>query len=178
MESCIDPPKPLRIEDDLQGFDCGREDLNKWLKKRALKNQGVDATRTYVITIQHKVIGYYSLATGGVLQAFASGRVRRNMPDPVPVMILGRLAVDYRYHHQGIGRGLLQDAALRTLQVASIAGVRAMLVHAISEEAKNFYTKHGFEYSPLDPMTLMVTVKELRKSFLYSEGEISQQAVG
>jgi GNAT superfamily N-acetyltransferase len=178
MGSCIIPPEPLKIEHDLQNFDCGHEDLNHWLKKRALKNQDADATKTYVITIQNKVTGYYSLATGGIVHALAPGSVRRNMPDPVPVMILGRLAVDHRSHHQGIGRGLLRDAARRTLRVASIAGVRAMLVHAISEEAKNFYTKFGFELSPVDPMTLMVNVKELRKSFLYSEGEISKQAVG
>ncbi|MBS0271788.1 MAG: GNAT family N-acetyltransferase [Proteobacteria bacterium] len=178
MGAYITPPELLKVEHNIQDFDCGHEDLNHWLKHRALKNQHADASRTYVVTTQNNVMAYYSLATGGILHASASGKVRRNMPDPLPVMILGRLAVDQRYHNQGMGRGLLRDAALRSIHVASVVGVRALVVHAISEEAKNFYSKFGFKVSPIDPMMLMVTVKELKASFFPLEQETSQIAMG
>ena len=97
-------------------------------------------------------------------QATAAGRVRRNMPDPVPVMVLGRLAVDRAYQGRGLGEGLLRDAILRTLQAAELGGIRAILVHAISEEAKRFYERHGFVASPVDPMTLMITVADAEKA--------------
>jgi GNAT superfamily N-acetyltransferase len=109
-------------------------------------------------------VGYYALATGGVAQAQAPGRVRRNMPDPVPVMILGRLAVDRDWQGRGLGRSLLRDAVLRTLQAAEIIGIRAILVDAISDEAKKFYERHGFTVSPVDPMILMITIADARKA--------------
>ena len=110
------------------------------------------------------MVGYYALANGGVAQAGATGRVRRNMPDPVPVMVLGRLAVDRAYQGRGIGRGLLRDAVVRTLQAAEIGGIRAILVHAISEDAKHFYESSGFAVSPVDPTTLMITVADAEKA--------------
>jgi GNAT superfamily N-acetyltransferase len=110
------------------------------------------------------VVGYYAIATGGVAAAAAPGRIRRNMPDPVPVMILGRLAVDRAYQDRGVGRGLLRDAVVRTLQAAGIAGIRAILVHAMSEDAKRFYERCGFRVSPIDPMMLMITVAEAERA--------------
>ena len=107
-----------------------------------------------------KVIAYYALATGAVTLQTATGRIRRNMPDPIPVMVLGRLAVDKAYQAKGLGRALLRDGILRTLQAAAIGGIRAILVHAISEDAKRFYERYGFAPSPLDPMTLMITVAD------------------
>jgi GNAT superfamily N-acetyltransferase len=92
------------------------------------------------------------------------GRVRRNMPDPIPVMVVGRLAVDREYQGRGIAQGLLRDAVLRTIQAAEIAGIRAILVHAISEEAKRFYLRHGFVESPVAPLTLMITVADAEKA--------------
>ena len=109
-----------------------------------------------------RVVGYYCLAAGSLLCAEAPGRVRRNMPDPIPVMILGRLAVDRVWQGQGLGSALLRDAVLRILNAAEIAGVRAILVHAISEEAKHFYESHDFMESPMNPMTLVVTLKDIR----------------
>jgi GNAT superfamily N-acetyltransferase len=106
------------------------------------------------------VVGYYSLAVGAVAHVEAPGRVRRNMPDAVPAMVLGRLAIDKSYQGSGIGTGLLRDAVLRTIQAADIAGIRVILVHAISETAKRFYEKYGFISSPVDPMTVMITVAE------------------
>jgi GNAT superfamily N-acetyltransferase len=111
-----------------------------------------------------KVIGYYALATGAVALQAATGRARRNMPDPIPVMILGRLAIDQAYQAKGLGRALLRDAVLRTLQAAAIGGIRAILVHAISEDAKRFYERCGFAPCPVDPMTLMITVAEAEKA--------------
>ena len=111
-----------------------------------------------------RVVGYHALATGGVAQAQAPGRVRRNMPDPVPVMVLGRLAVDQAYQGRGLGAGLLRDAILRTLQAAELGGIRAILVHAVSEDAKRFYERQGFVVSPVDPMTLMITMADARKA--------------
>jgi GNAT superfamily N-acetyltransferase len=108
--------------------------------------------------------GHYALATGAIAQAAATGRVRRNMPEPAPVMVLGRLAVDRAFLGAGVGSALLRDALLRTLGAAEVAGCRAMLLHAISEDAKRFYVKHGFAESPLDPMTLMIPLADVAKA--------------
>jgi predicted N-acetyltransferase YhbS len=131
----------------LSGFDSREPVLDEWLRRRATQNEASGASRTYVVCVGRQVVGYYSLAVGAVAHTQAVGRVRRNMPDPVPVMVLGRLAVD-KYHGQGIGSGLLRDAILRTTQAADIAGIKAILVHAISESAKRFYEKHGFAALP------------------------------
>jgi GNAT superfamily N-acetyltransferase len=138
--------------------------LDDWLKRRAYRNQIEGASRTFVIRVRGPVIGYYSLAAGSILHSVAIGKVRRNMPDPVPVVLLGRLAVDRNWHGQGLGADLLRDALLRVLGAAETIGVRAMLVHAISEEAKRFNEHHGFRESPVDPMTLMITMEEARRS--------------
>jgi len=125
-----------------------------------LKNESEGASRTYVLCAGEVVVAYYCLANGAVAQTIATGRVRRNMPDPIPVMVIGRLAVDRHWQSKGIGRAMLRDAILRTLQAAEIAGIRAILVHAISEDAKQFYEKCGFTASAIDPMTLMVKVND------------------
>jgi GNAT superfamily N-acetyltransferase len=138
--------------------------MDDWLRKRALANEVTGASRTYVVCAGGRVVGYYELASGGVAQVQAPGRVRRNMPDPVPVMILGRLAVDRIWQGRNLGRSLLRDAVLRTLQAAEIGGIRAILVHAISEEAKRFYQRYGFGESPVDSMTLMMTVADAEKA--------------
>jgi len=160
----ISAPEHLTPEHDVAAFDSGVPALDDWLKRHALANEQAGASRTYVVCAGGRVVGYYALATGGVAQAAATGRVRRNMPDPVPVMVLGRLAVDRVYHGRGLGSGLLRDAILRTLQAAAVGGIRAILVHAISEDAKRFYERHGFVESPIDPMTLMITVAEAKKT--------------
>jgi len=126
----------------------------------------LEASRTHVVCAGGRVVGYYALASGGVAQGQASGRVRRNMPDPIPVMILGRLAVDrtWQGRSRSLGRSLLRDPVLRTLQAAGIGGIRAILVQAISEEARRFYQRYGFGESPLDPMTSMMTVADAEKA--------------
>lgn len=157
-------PEHLTPAHDVSAFESGVPDLDDWLKKRALANEHTGASRTYVVCAGGRVVGYYALATGSVAHVQAVGRVRRNMPDPVPVMILGRLAVDRAWQGRSLGSSLLRDAVLRTLQAAQIGGIRAILVHAISEEAKRFYQRYGFAVSPVDPLTLIITVAEAEKA--------------
>ncbi|MEN9266658.1 MAG: GNAT family N-acetyltransferase [Thermostichales cyanobacterium BF4_bins_65] len=158
--SQIRPPEKLSSCHRTEDFCSGNVMLDEWLRRGAPKNEAEGASRTYVVCVGNHVIAYYCLAAGAIAQGIATGKVRRNMPDPIPVMVIGRLAVDSRWQRQGIGRGLVRDAVLRTLQAAEIAGIRAILVHAIN--AKVFYQSCGFMPSPLDPMTLMITVKDAR----------------
>lgn len=157
----VSPPTPLTAEHPLAGFDCGDVTLNEWLKRQALANEAYGASRTFVVCEGGLVVGYYALATGSVRREEAPSRVKRRMPEPIPVMVLGRLAVDRRWQGKKIGQGLLKDAVLRTLNVSRQAGIRAIVVHAISERAKSFYLGHGFVESPLNPMTLMLNIVNL-----------------
>jgi GNAT superfamily N-acetyltransferase len=160
----LSAPEHLTAAHDVSAFDCGVVGLDEWLKKRALANEQTGASRTYVVCAGGRVVGYYALASGGVAQVQAPGRVRRNMPNPLPVMIVGRLAVDQAWKGRNVGRSLLRDAVMRTVQAAKIGGIRAILVHAISEDAKRFYERYGFQSSPIDPMTLMITVAGAKKA--------------
>lgn len=153
-------PVPLTTSHDCSGFDCGQESLNLWLKKRALANAISGASRCYVVCdAQNAVLGYYALAAGSLAAEAAPGRLRRNMPDPLPVIVLGRLAVHRGCSGQGIGSGLLKDAVLRSLQAAELIGVRALMCHAIDDEAAAFYLKHGFVRSPLQARLLLVGLR-------------------
>jgi GNAT superfamily N-acetyltransferase len=156
----LSAPHPLSPSDDLDTFQSGVEPLDEWLKRRARRNEADGASRTFVVCEGRRVVGYYSLAAGSVLAGAATGRVRRNMPNPVPVVLLGRLAIDAAWQGRGLGADLLRDAVRRTLHAGANIGVRAMLVHAISESAARFYQKHGFRPSPVEPATLMITAAE------------------
>jgi len=156
-------PEPLAPDHDLEPFACGVAALDDWLKRRARRNEAEGASRTFVTCLGRRVIGYYSLAAGSVLHAAATGKVRRNMPDPLPAVLLGRLAIDRTWQGKGLGADLLRDAVLRVVGAAAAVGVRAMLVHAISDDAKAFYEKHGFRSSPLEPMTVMITFEEAQR---------------
>ena len=150
-------PVPLTGEHDTSTFACRHEALNTWLHKRALANAVSGASRTFVVCADdRRVIGYYALAAGSVASAIATGRLRRNMPDPLPVIVLGRLAVHAEFEGLGIGGGLLKDAILRSIEASLLIGLRALLCHAIDADAKAFYLKHGFVESPLEPLTLML----------------------
>ena len=155
-------PAPLADGHQLGAFNSGVPILDDWLRRRARGNQVSGASRTFVICADDVVVGYYALASGAVSAAAASSRFRRNMPEPIPVAVLGRLAVDQAWHKQGIGRALFRDSALRVMQAAETIGIRGILVHAISDEAKVFYLALGLSESPLEPMTLMVTLTDLR----------------
>jgi GNAT superfamily N-acetyltransferase len=161
----INAPQPLTSSHDVLEFESKSEALNNWLKEKAFKNEG-DTARTYVVTVENKVIGYYCLATASVAHVIAVNKAKRNAPDPIPCMLIGRLAVDTRWEGKGIGSGLLRDAILRTLTVSQIAGIRCILVHAKDEEAKNFYLKHKFQPSPIEPLTLMMTLKDIRANLI------------
>ena len=158
----LTPPEPISSEHLLDGFNCGEASLDDWLRKRAVKNQNSDASRCFVICQDRIVIGYYSLSAGGISHEAAPKSMRRNMPDPLPVVLLGRLAIDRRYHNQGLGQALLRDAMLRAVHIASDTGVFAILIHALSEAARRFYLSRGFVESPLQPMTLMMTMATVR----------------
>jgi GNAT superfamily N-acetyltransferase len=155
-------PEPLAAHHALDSFDSGVASLDDWLKRRAAGNQASGAARTYVVCDAGQAVGYYTLAADAVAAVAATGRVRRNMPDPVPVVVLGRVAIARSHQGQGLGRALFQDAARRVMHAADAIGIRALLVHALSEEAKAFYLRLGLDPSPLDPMTLMVTLADLR----------------
>jgi len=153
-------PEPLSSDHELDAFESGVASLDEWLKRRARRNEADGRSRTFVVCAARRVVGYYCLAAGSVLHATATGKVRRKMPDPVPILLLGRLAVDREWQGKGLGADLLADAVLRSIGAAKSVGVRAILVHAISDEARTFYEKHGFRPSPVEPMTLMITIEE------------------
>lgn len=157
MSLQLSAPEPLTTEHILDAFGCGEATLDEWLKRRALINHLKGASRTFVVaTHDRSVVGYYALAAGAVSHREATGSVRRNMPDPVPVIVLGRLAVDLRTQGIKLGASLLQDAVLRVHSIAENTGVRALLVHALHKPAKQFYEHYGFTSSPINPMTLML----------------------
>ena len=160
----IAAPCPIISTHDTAVFDCGDITLNHWLQHRAIKNENNGASRTFVVCDEKTIIGYYSLAVGAIARDDSPGKVRRNMPDPIPVMVLGRLAVDTSWQGKHIGTGMLKDAIQRTIIVAEQAGIRAFLVHALSEKAKNFYQYCGFHESVTNDMTLMITLGEAKKS--------------
>jgi GNAT superfamily N-acetyltransferase len=152
------PPRLLEADDDAAGFDCGVPVLNDWLRKRALTNHLSGASRSYVATIGRRIVAFYCLSAGAIHHEGAPGNIRRNMPQPIPILVMGRLAVDTSCQGRGLGPALLQHALERTAEAADIAGIRALLVHAKDEQAAAFYRHFGFVESPLDPLTLLVKV--------------------
>lgn len=160
------PPEPLADGHDCADFNCGEASLDDWLKRRARANQVSGASRTYVVCEGKRVIGYYALASGAITLENTPGRFRRNMPNPIPVAVLARLAVDRNWHGKGFGRALFRDAARRVAYAADVIGIRGIVVHALSEDAKKFYLALGFDPSPYEPMTLMVTLIDVRAALL------------
>ena len=158
----IGGPEPLTEEHLLDGFDSGVASLDEWLRRRALQNQVSRASRTFVACDARTAVAYYTLAASAVAPNITPGRFRRNMPDPIPVVLLARLAICRAHQAQGLGRALFQDAAKRVIHAADTIGIRGVLVHAISEEAKSVYLRLGMDPSPFEPMTLMTTVADLK----------------
>jgi predicted N-acetyltransferase YhbS len=155
-------PRPITEADELATFNCGEASLDDYLRKRALANHIQGASRCFVTCRERQVVGYYALASSSVEHAHAPGRVRRNMPDPVPVILLSRLAVDINDQGNGLVKHLLRDAIIRSVRVAEQVGVRALLVHALHEQARIFYAQYDFEPSPTDPLHLMLSMKDAR----------------
>ena len=160
----LSTPEPLAAKHQLAGFACGEPLLDEWLQRRARANQLTGASRTFVSCEAGAVVAYYALASSAVTVATAPGRFRRNMPDPIPVVVLARVAVAKSHHGQGLGRAMFQDAARRVIHAADAIGIRGLIVHALSKDAAAFYLRLGFDTSPLDPMILMVTLQDLRAS--------------
>jgi GNAT superfamily N-acetyltransferase len=157
MNWALSAPQPLAASHLLGEFACGEASLDEWLKRRAMANQLSGASRTFVVAGQGgQVYGYYAMAAGAVSHEMATSGVRRNMPDPVPVIVLARLAIDHRAQGIKLGAALLQDAVNRAVSVSQNAGVRALLVHALHDRAKQFYEHYGFQEFPLHSMTLML----------------------
>ena len=163
MSVQLSAPEPLSSEHRLNEFECGEPVLDEWLRRRALSNQLSGGSRTFVVVDQDKrVFGYYAMAAGAIAHQMATSSVRRNMPDPIPVMVLARLAVDKRAQGMYLGASLLQDAVNRAVAVSHNAGVRALLVHALHDRAKQFYEHYGFQISPAHPMTLMLRLSSVK----------------
>lgn len=163
MSLQLSAPQPLAGVHLLDEFSCGEPSLDDWLRKRAMSNQASGASRTFVVVDQdQRICGYYAMAAGAVAHQSATSSVRRNMPDPVPVMVLARLAVDIRAQGVKLGAALLQDAVNRAVAVSYNAGVRALLVHALHERAKLFYEHYGFQASPAHPLVLMLRLGSVK----------------
>lgn len=158
----LSAPTVLAEYHELDKFDSGEASLDEWLKKRARANQVGGASRVFVICEENRVVGYYALSSSCVTPRIVPGRFRRNMPDPVPVVLLGRLAIDKALQRQGIGRALFRDAAMRVSHAAEAIGVRGIIVHPISDEARRFYLALGFTECPGQSMTLVVTLQDVQ----------------
>jgi len=158
----LSPPEPLAEHHELDSFASGEPALDDWLRRRARANQSSGASRTYVVCEGKRVAGYYALASGAISQSTVPGRFRRNMPDPIPVVVLAPLAADRTHQGHGLGRALFRDAARRVAQAAGTIGIPGIVVHAISEDARRFYLALGFDPCRAEAMTLVTTVQDLR----------------
>jgi GNAT superfamily N-acetyltransferase len=159
------PPEKLAAAHETAGFDSGAPALDEWLRRFALAAQHAETCRSFVVCEGNRVVGFYSLAVGAVDHLAVPARVAKGVGrHPVPTMLLARLAVHRSYAGKGLGKGLLKDAIQRTTQAAGMAGIRAILVHAKDEEARKFYPHFSFESSPLDPLQMLLLMKDARKA--------------
>lgn len=161
-------PRPIKKGDGIAGFDCGKLSLDDFLKQQALKNEG-KSSRTIVVLSQAgedagDVVAYYTLAVGAVNREEAPGWAKRNMPNPIPVIVLGRLAVDSRHQGKGVGKHLMREAMQRTLEASRLIGARALMVHAIDDEAVSFYVPYGFQTFPTNSRTLFLPIETIANS--------------
>lgn len=166
----ISAPGLLAEHHELEDFNCGEASLDEWLKKRARANQTGGASRVFVCCEGNRVAGYYALSSSSVTAAVVPGRFRRNMPDPIPVVLLGRLAIDAAWQGKGLGRSLFRDAAMRVSHAAEAIGVRGIVVHAISDDARKFYLALGFTECPGEPMLLAVTLADVNAALSGQSG--------
>jgi GNAT superfamily N-acetyltransferase len=166
QSSHFSPPERLKPTLDTAGFDSGVFALDEWLKRFALTAQQAETCRSFVVCEENRGVGFYSLAVGAVDHVAVPARVAKGVGrHPLPVMLLARLAVDRRYGGRGLGKGLLKDAIQRSTLAADMAGIRAILVHAKDEKARAFYERFGFESSPLDPLQMLLLMKDARRAF-------------
>lgn len=159
-------PEPLRGKHDAEGFECGEPALDVWVEKHARQAEASGSARVFVTTDdRERVVGFYALAAASVSPKEATERLAKGQAkhQAVPAILIGRLAVDSGHQEKQVGRSLLQDALLRCAAAAESIGARAVIVHAISDEAARFYERFGFEASPTDPHHLILLMKDLRK---------------
>ena len=162
----ITAPEPLNERHDVSKFDSGMDSLNAWLQRKARLNESKGGARTYVVCEGDRVIGFYTLAASSVERRRVSSRIGRSMPEPIPVILLGQLAVDRNYQGKGLGTDLLIDAGKRALAAAEVIGARAIIVQALDEQAKAFYERSGFlQFSEHEPHMLLLRISELRAIF-------------
>jgi GNAT superfamily N-acetyltransferase len=169
-------PRPISESDDAATFDSGEPTLDDYLRTRALNNHVGGASRCFVTCQDGRIVGYYALASGAVSHADWSGKFRRNMPSPIPVILLSRLAIDRKHQGCGLGENLLRDAIARSVQVAEHIGVRAILAHALHDEARRIYARYQFEPSPTDPLHPMLLIKDAKASVAGLHGEVTAEA--
>ncbi len=162
--STYSAPRPIRSSDHVADFSSGELSLDHFLRVRALANHASGASRVFVTARDDRVVGYYALASAAIARGTAPGRVRRNMPDPIPAILLSRLAVDLAEQHSGLGRGLLRDAITRSVDAADLIGVRAILVHALNDDVRAFNLRAGFTESPTNPLHLLLLIGDARAS--------------
>lgn len=160
--SVYEGPVLLSDSHDVATFDCGDATLNDWLRRRARSNQREGSSRTWVVALADRVVAYYASSTAVVARAEATRRAARNQPDPLPAMLLGRLAVDLDHQGEGLAAALLKHFLLTALEVAELTGVRLVLVHAKDDLASSFYRHFGFEPSPIDDLTLLLLIKDIQ----------------
>ncbi|WP_029408605.1 GNAT family N-acetyltransferase [Thiomicrorhabdus sp. Milos-T2] len=161
----ITEPTGLNAEHDISSFDCGYEALKEWLQEKALKNHRGDASRCFVICDNNKVVGYYAFSNGSVEHNETPGALKRNMPNPIPVLVMGRLAIDKNYQGQSFGKHLLKDCLLRSIAVSEHVAFKALMIHAIDEKAKEYYLNLGFAESPTNDLTVFLPMKQIRNDY-------------
>lgn len=157
---------PVLLEADhlVEAFDCGDDVLNDWLRSKARHNQREGSSRTWVVLDGRRVVAFYASSTAVLMCSRATTRAARNQPEPLPAILLGRLAVDTAHQRRGLAAALLKHFVLKSLEVAELTGVRLLLVHAKNDTARRFYLRYGFTSSPVDDMTLMLLIKDVGPS--------------
>ncbi|MDF7776296.1 GNAT family N-acetyltransferase [Sphingomonas sp. AOB5] len=162
-------PTPITSQHRLAEFSCGNSSMDSWLKKHAIHDEG-RASRTYVVTVRAQVVAYYTLAVGCMTLSALPRKIRQNLPQQVPITVLGRLAVDIEHAGKGIGRALLCEAMQRTLEVAEHVGVRALVVHAIDSDAALFYEQFGFLRFPAGSLILLLPIETIAQAIDETSG--------
>ena len=163
----LKPPRPLAADDDREAFDCGRDSLNRWFRRHAWRNQEGNTSRTNVIcdTATGSIVGYVSLSAGQIEREYLPKAAQRNRPDPLPVLLLGQLAVDRRYHGRGYARSLMLFALTTAVRVSKDLGCFGVLTHPLDDEVRAFYRRFGFEDLPFDPRhSMFVRMADLERN--------------
>lgn len=159
-------PQSISPDHFVEDFDCGEETLNTWLKKKALKNEIENNSRTTVICVENKVVAYYSICTGCVYHKDLSRKYKQNSPDPIPSLVLGRLAVDLEHQGNDLSLDMIQEVYLKAYKLSELVGIKVVVVNALNEKIVNYYKKFGFVPSKTDPLLLLKSLAEIKASYV------------